>query len=66
MKRIGRYFITGVGLLTMGAAPALFARDFDYGRDRDRREYRREERRERERRLERERERERELRRFWR
>ncbi len=54
MKRIGRYLITGIGLLTMGAAPSLFARDYDYGHDRDRREYRRDERR-----FERERERER-------
>jgi hypothetical protein len=50
MKRIGRYLITAVGLMTLGGAPSLFARDNDYHRDRreDRREFRRrEERRER-------------------
>lgn len=46
MKRIGRYLITAVGLMTMGGAPSLFARDFDHGRDRreDRREFGRYER----------------------
>ena len=34
MKRIGRYLITAVGLMTLGGAPSLFARDRDYGRDR--------------------------------
>jgi hypothetical protein len=50
MKRIGRYLITAMGLMTLGGTPALFAGDHDYRRDRreDRREFRRrEERRER-------------------
>jgi len=41
MKRIGRYLITAVGLMTLGGAPSLFARDRD-----DRHEYRHRERRE--------------------
>ena len=45
MKRIGRYLITAVGLMTLGGAPSLFAGDRDWREDR--REFRRgEERRE--------------------
>ena len=44
MKRIGRYLITAVGMMTLGGAPSLFARDFDRGEVR--RDFRRDERRE--------------------
>ena len=40
MKRIGRYLITAVGLMTLGGAPSLFAGE----RYHDRREFRRYER----------------------
>jgi hypothetical protein len=47
MKRIGRYLITALGMMTLGGAPSLFARDFDRVefRREDRREIRREYRR---------------------
>ncbi len=56
MKRIGRYLIAGVGLMSL-SAPGLFAGDRDFYRHEERRrEIRRDERREREiRRYERER-----------
>jgi hypothetical protein len=49
MKRLGRYLIAAVGLMTLGGATSMFAADRDYWRDREWREHRRwEERRERE------------------